>query len=150
MLESTAYYQRNRNMDDYLDEFRNLVLDSGYTDAKVIVVKFCRGLQASIQNTITTMVSGCPSDIDYEGWYAAARQVDQARATNEAFQASGRADPTPKPKAPAPRPLRPSILPSPWTLTPLARLAHYPKYATGVINPVTSRRTVLAGMMSGA
>jgi len=39
-LEGTAYFQGTRNMDDYLDEFRDLVSESGYTSPKTIVVKF--------------------------------------------------------------------------------------------------------------
>lgn len=116
ILESTAYYQRSRSVDDYLDEFRTLISDSGYTDAKVIVVKFRRGLQSAIQNAIATMVSGRPTDTDFEGWYAAARRIDQAKAANDAFQTSGRADPPSRPKpvfTPTPRPAAPIIIPPP-------------------------------------
>ena len=38
-LESAAYYQKNRP----LDEFQDLVTESGYSDPKTIVVKFQRG-----------------------------------------------------------------------------------------------------------
>jgi hypothetical protein len=40
MLETSAYFQGKRTVDDYLDHFRDLVYDSGYTDPKTIVVKF--------------------------------------------------------------------------------------------------------------
>ena len=39
-LESMAYYQKGRSLDDYIDGFQDLVTDSGYTDPKTIVVKF--------------------------------------------------------------------------------------------------------------
>ena len=39
-LESTAYYQKNRSVDNYLDEFLDLIAESGYTDLKTLVVKF--------------------------------------------------------------------------------------------------------------
>ena len=55
-LESVAYYQKGRPLDDYIDEFQDLVLDSSYTDPKTIVVKFCQGLSAQIQNVVATMV----------------------------------------------------------------------------------------------
>jgi hypothetical protein len=112
VLESAGYYQKSRNVDDYLDEFRNLIADSGYSDPKVIVVKFRRGLNPSIQNAIATMVTGRPVDIDYEGWYNAARRIDQARAANEAFQATSRSEP-PKPKLPTIRPFPTSLPPGP-------------------------------------
>jgi hypothetical protein len=89
-LEETGYFQKTRSVDDYLDEFRDLIWDSGYKDPKTIVVKFRRGLSASIQNAIATMVTGRPSDTDPEGWYSAALLLDQSRAANEAFQASRR------------------------------------------------------------
>jgi len=44
VLETTAYFQGKRTVDDYLDQFRDLIYDSGYTDPKTIVVKFRRGL----------------------------------------------------------------------------------------------------------
>jgi len=40
VLETSAYFQGKRTMDDYLDQFRDLMYDSGYTDPKTIVVKF--------------------------------------------------------------------------------------------------------------
>ena len=39
-LESTVYYQKLRSVDDYLDEFLELVSEAGYTDPRTIVVKF--------------------------------------------------------------------------------------------------------------
>ena len=38
-LESTMYYQKSRSIDDYLDEFVELVEEAGYTDPKTTVVK---------------------------------------------------------------------------------------------------------------
>ena len=110
-LESAGYYQKGRNVDDYLDEFRNLITESGYSDPKVIVVKFRRGLNSSIQNSIATMTTGRPSDVDYEGWYSAARRIDQAKAANEAFQANLR--PTSAPTKPLTA--RPFSIPSSTT-----------------------------------
>jgi len=33
-LESSAYYQKSRPLDDYIDEFQDLITESGYTDPK--------------------------------------------------------------------------------------------------------------------
>jgi hypothetical protein len=48
-LESAAYYKKTQSPDDYLDDFQDLITESGYTDLKTIVVKFRRGLNAQIQ-----------------------------------------------------------------------------------------------------
>ena len=85
-LESTTYYQKSRSVDDYLDEFIELVAEAGYTDPKTTVVKFRKGLDPQIQNTIATMAYGRPSDASLEDWYEAAKNVDQNCAANEAFK----------------------------------------------------------------
>jgi len=40
VLKTTAYFQGKWSVDDYLDQFHNLIYDSGYTDPKTIIVKF--------------------------------------------------------------------------------------------------------------
>ena len=57
-LESTAYYQKNQSVDSYLDEFLDLIAESGYTDLKMLVVKFQRGLDPQTQNAVATMANG--------------------------------------------------------------------------------------------
>ena len=87
-LESTTYYQKSRSINDYLDEFVELVAEAGYTDPKIVVVKFQKGLDPQIQNTIATMAYGHPSDTSPESWYEAAKNVDQNRMANEAFKSA--------------------------------------------------------------
>ena len=89
-LEFTAYFQRNRSVDAYLDEFVDLIVEAGYTDAKTVVIKFCKGLDPQIQNAIATMTNGRPSDTDTRGWYGATRTIDENKATNDAFRSSYR------------------------------------------------------------
>jgi hypothetical protein len=92
-LESNGYYQKNRSLDDYVDKFQDLIVDSGYTDPKTIVVKFRRGLNTQIQNAVatsSTMASGRPSDASPEQWYNMARTIDQNRAANKAFSSTYR------------------------------------------------------------
>ena len=67
-LESAAYNQKNRPLDNYIDEFQDLVTESGYSDPKTIVVKFRRGLNPQIQNAVATMSSGRPSDANPVKW----------------------------------------------------------------------------------
>ena len=72
-LESTTYYQKSWSIDDYLDEFVELVAEAGYTDPKIVVVKFRKGLDPQIQNTIA-MAYGHLSDASPESWYEAAKK----------------------------------------------------------------------------
>jgi len=90
MLETTAYFQGKRTVDDYLDQFQDLIYDSGYTDKKTMVVKFRRGLDRQIATALAGMASGRPSDTDPTAWFKLAVQMDQNRAADEAFQASHR------------------------------------------------------------
>ena len=70
-----------------------LIAEAGYMDPKTTVVKFQKGLDPQIQNTIAMMAYGCPSDASLEDWYEVAKNVGQNRTANEAFklayQASG-------------------------------------------------------------
>ena len=65
-----------------------LVAEAGYTDPKIVVVKFRKGLDPQIQNTIATMAYGHPSDASPESWYEAAKNVNQNRTANEAFKSA--------------------------------------------------------------
>ena len=40
VLETSAHFQGKWMVDDYLDQFHDLVYDSGYTNPKTIMVKF--------------------------------------------------------------------------------------------------------------
>lgn len=88
VLEGTTYFQGNRSVDDYLDQFRDLIHDSGYTDPKTKVVKFRRGLSHGISTALASVIIGRPSDKDPEQWFQLAVQIDQNRAADEAFYAS--------------------------------------------------------------
>jgi len=52
MLETTSYFQGRRSVDDYLDQFKDLIEDSGYSDPKTIVVKFRQGLDGPRQDDL--------------------------------------------------------------------------------------------------
>ena len=68
-----------------------LVAEAGYMDLKIVVVKFQKGLDPQIQNTIATMAYGHPSDASLQSWYEAAKNVDQNCVANEAFKSAYRA-----------------------------------------------------------
>ena len=68
-------YQRTQSVDDYLNEFLDLVMESRYTDPKTLVVKFRKGLDPQIKNAGATMTNRCPSNIALTAWYEAARNI---------------------------------------------------------------------------
>jgi hypothetical protein len=84
-LETMDYFQGTRTVDDYLDQFRDLVCDSGYSDPKTVVVKFRRGLDRRISTVLSSMPVGRPADNDPEAWFRLSVQLDQNRAADEAF-----------------------------------------------------------------
>jgi hypothetical protein len=51
-LESDRYFQGKQNVEAYIDEFKDLVDLSGYTDRIAIVLKFRRGLNSTTQDRI--------------------------------------------------------------------------------------------------
>src|SRR6266700_2539879 len=93
VLETPAYHQGRKSVDDYLDSFRNLIHNSRYTDPKTIVVKFRRGLDRRISNALAGMTSRRPSDTDPEAWYILAVQMDQNHAADEVFYTLQRSAP---------------------------------------------------------
>jgi hypothetical protein len=85
-LEGSRYFQARRTVEEYIDEFEELIDQAGYTDDLAIVMKFRRGLDDAIQNKIAETGYGRPSDDQPEAWYAAARRLDLNRLANEAFR----------------------------------------------------------------
>jgi hypothetical protein len=57
VLEGTTYFQGSCSVDDYLDDFRDLILESGYMSSKTIVVKFRQGLDPQVGDAVATMVA---------------------------------------------------------------------------------------------
>jgi hypothetical protein len=99
-LESDRYFQGKRNVEAYIDEFKDLVDLSGYTDPIAIVLKFRRGLNPTTQDRIAESGTDRPQDRDFDGWFKAARRLDLNRLANEAFHYASRrplTHPTPAP-----------------------------------------------------
>jgi hypothetical protein len=71
-LESDRYFQAKRNVEAYIDEFKDLVDLSGYTDPIAIVFKFRRGLNPTTQDRITESGTDRLSDMDFNGWFKVA------------------------------------------------------------------------------
>jgi hypothetical protein len=71
-LECDRYFQGKWNVEAYIDEFKNLVDLSGYTDPIVIMLKFCQGLHLMTQDRIAESGMDRPSDTDFNSWFKAA------------------------------------------------------------------------------
>jgi hypothetical protein len=89
-LKSDRYFQGKWNVEVYIDEFKDLVDLSGYTDPITIVLKFRRGLNLTTQDRIAESGTDRPQDRDFDGCFKAARHLDLNRLTNEAFHYASR------------------------------------------------------------
>ena len=89
-LETSRYHQGSCAVDDYVDEFKELIDLAGYEEGANIVLKFCHGLNPEIQRYIACLTSGRPDDDEPEGWYEAAVLCDDNRIANDTFQATFR------------------------------------------------------------
>jgi hypothetical protein len=89
-LESDQYYQGKQNVEAYIDEFKDLVDLSGYTDPIAIVLKFRRGLNSMTQDRIAESGTDRPGDTDFNSWFKAARCLDLNHLANEAFHLASR------------------------------------------------------------
>jgi hypothetical protein len=89
-LESDRYFQAKQNVEAYIDRFKDLINLSGYTDPIAIVLKFHRGLNPTTQDRIAESGMDRPSNMDFEGWFKAARCLDLNRLANEAFYFASR------------------------------------------------------------
>jgi hypothetical protein len=89
-LKLDHYFQGNQNVEAYIDEFKDLVDLSGYTDPIAIVLKFRRRLNSTTQDKIAESGMDRPQDKDFDGGFKAARCLDPNRLANEAFHYASR------------------------------------------------------------
>jgi hypothetical protein len=89
-LESDRYFQGKQNIEAYIDEFKDLVNLSGYTDPITIVLKFRHSLNSMTQDRIAESGTNRPQDRDFDGWFKAARCLDLNRLANKAFHYASR------------------------------------------------------------
>jgi hypothetical protein len=61
-LETEKYFQGKRTVDDYCDQFQDLVDHVGYGGGKQVVMKFRKGLETTIADAVATMKEGRPKD----------------------------------------------------------------------------------------
>ena len=115
-LEGTSYFQGKWALEDYIDEFQMLLAASGYSDGLNVVLKFRRGLDATIMDQIATMPIGRPADDCLQDWMSAARVIAQNRSANQAFHTATRTG----------NPFHPRPPTNPFTPKPLSRFAQPP------------------------
>jgi hypothetical protein len=89
-LESDRYFQGKRNVEAYINEFKDLINVSGYTDPITIVLKFRHSLNPTTQDRIAESGMDRPQDRDFNGWFKAARCLDLNRLANVAFHYASR------------------------------------------------------------
>jgi hypothetical protein len=121
-LKSDQYFQAKRNVEAYIDEFKDLIDLSSYTDPIAIVLKFCRGLNPMTQDRTAESGMDRPSDMDFNGWFEAARHLYLNHLANEAFHLASRCPPTHSAPTPTTYPAPPR--------TPLLFLHSHPPTAT--------------------
>jgi hypothetical protein len=90
-LETNAYHQNKRSMDEYIDEFRDLIELAGYKEGVAIVMKFRKGLRRDIQDHIAQLAHGRPADSDPQAWYHAALCCAENQESNALFHGVARA-----------------------------------------------------------
>jgi hypothetical protein len=124
-------------VDDYIDEFLELVEEAGYVDGLSIIMKFWRGLDRDIQDRIAELVQGRPEDDDPNGWYSVARMFNANRTANQAFHGTQRAmvpSLNVRPTFPTPRATFPV---QPMTPMPTPRTSQYPRVSMCTSNVPT-------------
>jgi hypothetical protein len=89
-LETAAYFQGSRTVDEYVDEFKEVVDKARYFEGAHIVLKFRQGLNAKIQDHVACLTQGRPSDKIPKQWYDAAILCNENRIANAAFTSSPR------------------------------------------------------------
>jgi hypothetical protein len=87
-LETSKYFQGPRTVDEYVDEFREMIDHAQYLEGSHIVLKFHQGLNPKIQDHVACLTSGRPSDESPTQWYEAAILCDENCLANEAFRAA--------------------------------------------------------------
>jgi len=97
-LEGKSYWQEDRHLDEYVDQFQELIRKAGYKEGTTIVLKFHRGLchNVDVDKEVASMMFNCPKEDNAEAWYSAVRQIAHNQASNAAFWGETKASPPPK------------------------------------------------------
>jgi hypothetical protein len=71
-LKTSRYFQGSRTIDEYVDEFHEMIMQARYLEGSHIALKFQQGLNPKIQDYVTCLTEGRPLDKNPHEWYAAA------------------------------------------------------------------------------
>ena len=85
-LESTRYFQGRKSVNEYIDDFQELIDLAGCTDYSSVVMKFRRGLDPIIEKHLAVSENPIPVD-GLQAWYDRARRYDASQRTHDAFVA---------------------------------------------------------------
>ena len=85
-FENTKYHQGSHSVDEYVDDFCELIDHVKYTEGSNITLKFWHGLNSIIQNYIACLTHGRPSDNNPQDWYDAVVLCNENCIANVAFQ----------------------------------------------------------------
>ncbi|GLB36653.1 hypothetical protein LshimejAT787_0309400 [Lyophyllum shimeji] len=101
-LETFAYHQGSRSVDEYIDEFIDLVEEAQFPDGAQLMFRFCHGLDNRIRAKVGGMVDGRP-DKRVQDWIDAARLVDYNNRANQDFRSAATKTRTTPALPPVPR-----------------------------------------------
>jgi len=85
-LETSKYHQGSCSVDEYIDEFCELVDHAEYTEGTNIVLRFWHGLSPVIQNYIACLTYGQPSNDIPKDWYNAVIFCNENHIAKSVFQ----------------------------------------------------------------
>ena len=85
ILETDQYFQGTRSVDDYCDDFQELVDHAGYPEDCQVVMKFRKGLAQAIADQVAMLQNGRPKDDDLQGWIKTSKYIARLHIRNEAF-----------------------------------------------------------------
>src|SRR3981189_741726 len=84
-LHDDHYFQGKRSVDEYVDEFTDLLEDTGMKDGLHVVLMFKKGLDAGIRRRIAEMVDGRPNNKKLAEWILAAQRIERNTMADKRF-----------------------------------------------------------------
>jgi hypothetical protein len=150
-LASMEYHQGRRTVDEYIDEFTQLVTKAELTDDADTVLRFRTGLAQYYADKIAESTHA-PADDNLVGWTSMAQRLDRNKRANDLLR-SGKSVSTPGKSTPAPnatrsfRPFIPPPIPQPAAAKPPPSLPAPRPLPPGVPMDVDASRAKTASLL---